>query len=283
MKSFFDFQMYFPLIPLCKHLFDVADVLKKPELRWIERLLTWVESEGRHGGFDLDDYFAFLSELRMASYNAEVCFLVKFLKETNIFLSEFKIRFWKNLKKPRAITKSPGIPTNCQLMELLSNITIQEQLHILIMVCSGRRFIDVSRIDTVGLKVLDGKFVCKIAKTKNSSLPVIFSFEFKDSDLQVNWKFYQSQFIGICQNNQKPFENTNMQKIRRMSEYTLHATRHRKALSLIRSGTSIQDTLNYIGWSSESSFKRYTKISVEDIKSFISLDATINFINSYNF
>ena len=275
--------MYFPLKPLCDQIFHVAIVLKKPELRWIERLLTWVESERRYGGFDLDDYFVFLASLRLANYIAEVCFIVKFLKETNIFISEFKIRAWKNLKKPRNICKSPGIPTNSQITKLLIQLSMPEQLHVLIMICSGRRFIDVSRIDTKTLKLLGDKFICKIEKTKTSSLPVLFSFEFSDRELLVDWKFYKARFLDICRKEEKPFENTNMQKIRRLADYTIHATRHRKALSLIREGNTIPETLNFIGWSSESSFLRYTKIPVADIKAFNSLDETVNFINSYNF
>lgn len=191
--------MFFPLKELCVHLFDVASVLKKPELRWMERLLTWVESEGFRGGFVLDDYFSYLSDLRLANYNAEVCFIVKFLKETGVFISEFKIRYWKELKKPRAISKSPGIPTSFQLLNTLSKISLLEQLHILIMICSGRRFIDVSRIEITGMKVLNNKFICKIEKTKNSSQPVIFSFEFKDDDLKIDWQYYESKFLEICQ------------------------------------------------------------------------------------
>ena len=275
--------MFFPLIPMCKHVNDVADILKKNELRWLERLLTWVQTARRFGGFDIDDYFHYLSGLRLASYNAEVCFIVKFLKETDVFISEFRIRSWKELKKPNISSKSPGIPLNSQIIKLLKNLSIQEQLHVLIMTCSGRRFIDVSRIDSKFLKSLDDKFICKIARTKTSSQPVLFSFEFKDADLLVDWEFYRSEFLKIIRSEELPFESTSMQKIRRVADYTIHATRHRKALSLIRNGSTIQETLNFIGWSSASSFKRYTKIPVADIKEFSSLDETIIFINSYNF
>ena len=275
--------MFFPTQSLCHHAVAVQSVLRKNEKVWLKRLLVWVKQYKFDGRFSLDDYFRYLSSLGFAHYPQEVCFLVKFLKETGIFISASKIRHWKSLYSHREENKSPGIPYSWQIVSLLQKIPIQEQLHVLIMVTSGRRFIDVSRIDSRKVTLLEGKFVVQIKKDKCSSSPVSFSFEFSDGDLSVDWNFYQSQFLAICQEKRFSFSNSNMQKIRREADYTLHATRHRKALSMIRNDTSIQDTLNFIGWRCNSSFERYTKLTVCDIKSFPSLDKTIEFINSFIF
>ena len=104
-----------------------------------------------------------------------------------------------------------------------------------------------------------------------------YSFNW-DSSLKLNEDFMTSLLLGLS--NKFPFEHVNRQKIANIAEFDMHSLRHRTCISMIKRGFSVDDILSQIGWSTISSFVRYSKLNILDIKEFNSTDDVIEFINN---
>ena len=118
-------------------------------------------------------------------------------------------------------------------------------------------------------------------KDKTHRTPVTFSWEWTAEFCgSEQLEALQSEFKRILTTSAYPFEEIKVNKIRKQIRFRLHGLRHQKAIRMIRDGTSIEDTMSFIGWQSKESLITYIKISTKDIKNFSSLDDCINFINS---
>jgi hypothetical protein len=126
---------------------------------------------------------------------------------------------------------------------------------------------------------LDGRYFVILEKDKMNRSTVRFSFSW-DTSLELDWATIDSWFKKLLDLREFPFISVNMQKLRRKSSFHLHGLRNRRSMYLVRSGLSIEEIKSVVGWSSDESFMRYSKINLTDIKNFGSLDSLIIYLNT---
>ena len=116
----------------------------------------------------------------------------------------------------------------------MSQLEGLDKLSVSIMIASGRRAVDVSRIVSEGVQNVEGRWFVTLGRDKVNALPVNFSFNFEDpvlggSDMSEIMKH-------ALESNDRPFCNINWQKIRKKAKFRLHSLRNRKAIKLILEG-----------------------------------------------
>ena len=250
----------------------------KPEKSWVNKLYRWFNNDE---DLVVNDYVAYLADLHQATFRQEVNFLIRLIKSTNCRVSGFEARFWRNATSERETKPKPArLPTKVQIEQLLNTLEPEEQVFVAILAASGRRSIDIIRINSKQVKNSGPKCFATIRKDKTHRTPVTFSWtweaEFNDRERMKNLKIV---FQNMLENSIYPFENVKVNKIRKRISFRLHGFRHRRAIDMIRKGSSKEDTMSYIGWASESSLTTYIKLSITDLKSFQTLEECINFIN----
>ena len=75
-----------------------------------------------------------------------------------------------------------------------------------------------------------------------------------------------------------PFANVNVQRIRRICDFKLHALRNRFAIILAIKGNSQEFIMSKVGWSSAQSFLRYVRIPVSMFSQFESYSQAYDFL-----
>ena len=251
----------------------------KPEKSWTNKLYRWF-----NGTEDLrvDDYVHYLASLQQATFRQEVNFLIRLLRAAHIEISSFEARLWRTTaNKVEILRKSARIPTHGQISRFLNDLDLREKMFILILSASGRRSVDISRINSSQVKFMGDKCFATVHKDKTHRHPVTFSWEWnQDFYSQIQLEHLQSEFLKMLRTEQHPFGTVKVNKLRCKVKFRIHGFRHRKAIDLIRKGHSAEETMSYIGWQSQDSLTNYIKLSISDLKSFDSLEQCINFINN---
>ena len=145
------------------------------------------------------------------------------------------------------------------------------------MAASGRRAIDISRIQKKATFYSDDKWFVTLDKDKQNALPVNFSFKFDDV-LFEEMAQLQKRLSSAFQKSDAPFNRVNWQKLRRKAEFRLHSLRNRKAIKLILEGLSVQEVQIALGWSDLKSLQRYLKISPDAIRILNSYEKVLSVI-----
>lgn len=249
------------------------------EKSWVNKLYRWFV-----GNEDLiiDDYVAYLLSLEQATYRQEINFLIRLLKNSEIKISEFEARLWRNAGGDREpFKKSARLPTEPQIRDLIVTLPEVEKIYILILAASGRRSVDICRINSRNVKKINATWFATIKKDKTHNKPVTFSWEWPmelcGSDQLGR---LSTEFENMLAKSVYPFDQVKVHKIRKIIPFRLHGLRHRCAIRMIREGFSVEDTMSFIGWQTVESLTTYIKISTKALKTFKSLDDCINFINS---
>ena len=248
------------------------------EVCWLNRLSRFIVWNSTLETVSLDDYVAILSEKGLVNYRQELGFIIKFIGEFEE-ISSFTRRFFFRLQSHH-LTKHRRqiLPTSAAIEKLLARSDIVEYLFILSLSSSGRRSIDFINLKSENVRFLDGRYYVTLEKDKMNSSPVRFSFEW-DKTLKFDSVSIDSWFGKLLQLQAKPFLSVNMQRLRRRAGFHLHGLRNRKSLQLIRADESVEEVKSIVGWSSDDSFIRYTKLNLFDIKKFDSLDSLILYLN----
>lgn len=252
----------------------------KTEKSWINKLYRWLE--GSDSDFYFDDYIKFLVSLRQQTFSIEISFWVRLLRNIGMTMTDFEVRFWKKSGDEIEVCyKSARIPTESQITDLIQKSTNVEKVFLLILHNSGRRSVDIARINSDQVKQQGSKYYATIPKDKTHQNSVTFSWSWSDSPAGLNFELSQlrNYFQHLLESEKYPFQNVKINAIRKSISWRLHGLRHRKAIQMIRSGHSVHETMSSIGWSSVISFTRYTKLAVLDLKSFSSTENCIKFIN----
>lgn len=246
--------------------------LKKSEVTWINRLNEWAKISD---SFNLDSYMKGLASLELVAFRSEVSFIYKFCREFEN-ISPFQARFWLSLERPRKKRNKLKIPSDEEIKNSMPKLKQKEQLFLAIMVSSGRRGADVRRIKSSKVVIREEAVEVTVERDKTSSVPVTFSFSWDRSvfgNLSPSLK-------NTCSENENPFLNISGQRLRRVLPFSLHACRNRRALQLIFEGQSIEETCSAIGWSTQSSFVRYTRLSLTEIRKTPDFGKVIEKVNN---
>lgn len=257
----------------------LENVLFRNEKCWLNRFsrsINWTNDEL----VSLDDYVKWLSSKNFASFKQELGFLLKFIGEFQI-ISPFDKRHLFRLQSSIVVRRKQEIPTTIMIQDVMTKLNVHEQIFLLVLCSCGRRSIDLVRLDTKHLKIVDNKFFVRLDRDKSNSNPVRFSFSW-DLSINVDWRFYDKVFKKLLEIKSRPFKNVSVQRIRRKAKevgFHLHGTRNRKALQLIKDGFELEKIKQIVGWCSDDSLERYSKLSAFDVCKFSSLDEAIKFIN----
>ena len=148
--------------------------LKSSEKTWIKRVLVFLGPDDDF--LDFDDYMYALSRLKLKNYKQETVFLLNLLSECGFPVSRVRSRFYKNLDQDVKVqTSSPRIVTSDQIVDVFQLLEQNYALFFAILASCGRRGIDVKRINTSQVSILNQKFIVRIPKDKaNSSLRSFF-------------------------------------------------------------------------------------------------------------
>ena len=146
------------------------------------------------------------------------------------------------------------------------------------MAASGRRAIDISRIQTKAILFTKGRWFTTLEKDKKNSLPVNFSFNFDDTLFKSSWSLNEQLRITIATTG-SPFVDINWQKLRRKATFRLHSLRNRKAVKLILAGQSSHEVQMALGWADLKSLQRYLKISPDAIRTLNSYEKVLSVIH----
>lgn len=209
--------------------------------------------------------------------------------ECGVSISKVRVRFYKNLDSDvKFICSLPRLVTSDQIVKLFHVLDDNQALFLAVLASCGRRGIDVKRIVSSQISILNNKYLVRIMRDKVNTSPVNFTIVW-DTSLDLPWNFIDTSFRQIIQKSKHyPFAEVKTEKIRSVIKsnfgenngFVLHSLRNRCALRLVRLGWTTDEVLSYIGWNTLASFKRYTKLNIHDIREFDSLDLCINCINN---
>ena len=128
------------------------------------------------------------------------------------------------------------------------------------MIASGRRAVDIIRIQSSAVTQQNGVFFVTLEKDKQNSLPVNFAFDFADALFEDSQNCAE-RLTKILDQSEEPFKMVSLQAIRRKAAFRLHSLRNRKAIKSILAGLSIHEIQMALGWSDLKSLQRYLKLS----------------------
>ena len=181
---------------------------------------------------------------------------------------------------PSLAQKSPkNLVTDAQLDRLLQRLDPEHQTWLAVLILSGRRQGDLKNITRHGVTNSEGMCYVILPKDKMSQNSLVaFNFEWK-WNLKTELRPLRVRFFKMLQEREKPFENINIQRVRRLCEFRLHALRNRKAIQLAIDGYSDDQIMSNIGWACKTSLLRYTQVPTVVLRSFSTYDEALEFIN----
>ena len=138
----------------------------------------------------------------------------------------------------------------------------------------------MNKMTAASLKYDDNVTFVILPKDKMHQNSMI-SFQFQWIwNLSFDLQPLKHEFFRLFSNFEKPFSNINIQSVRRKCDFKLHALRNRKAILLAIEGRSKEYIMNTIGWSSEQSLMRYTRVPIQILNKFNSYDEALTFIRN---
>ena len=175
-----------------------------------------------------------------------------------------------------------NLATDEDIRDLLGKINGQEFLWVVLMIITGRRAVDISRMKFEKVTLYSGKVGVMIPKDKSSSRPVSFEFEWEEFDVddcnitEMKLKFEKSciEARGYVIQPENSGKNRQQcltimkQRIARKSNFNLHALRSRRAVICLMKGRSESLVKSKIGWRSEEMVRYYTILSADQICQF---------------
>ena len=247
------------------------------EITWLNRLSKHISWHDKSNSFNLTSYVKKLALLRLVNFKQEVKFIIRFLSEfveISVFIKRHLLRLQLSIVHRKQI-----LPTSGLIYDSLKSMNVVEQLFMLVLASSGRRSTDIFNVKSSNIVVSGKNFSVKLDRDKMNDRPVKFIFSW-DKSLNIDWQNVDFYFKKLLSLETRPFQSVSVQRLRRISSFHIHGLRNRRSLLLIRDGLSVEEVKSAVGWSSDQSFLRYTKINIVDIKRFLSLDELIEYLNS---
>ena len=149
------------------------------------------------------------------------------------------------------------------------------------MAISGRRSVDLLRLQWSGIRINEKRVSAVIGKDKTHRNSLVsFTFDLDEYDLPLGKSdFIKHLKIGVKHGKGAVFKNFKKQQVTTKSKtFRIHALRNRKAISMLIKGSSVEDVKSKIGWATTASLLRYTKVSINFITTFKSYSSLVKFL-----
>ena len=188
---------------------------------------------------------------------------------------------------------SKDLVSNDQLEKVLNYLKKEklwaEQVWIMLVTITGRRFKDIGRLKWKNVTLTKDGVFCLVNKDKCSKFKnVNFGFLWNDWDLQFDLVEFKSWLISnklagakgfvVKDVNNEKLANNMKQRIKRKGGFRLHSIRNRRAIVLLINGKSEEATRAKIGWKNLNTLYRYTIINSDEIKKCKSYENCRNLI-----
>ena len=176
--------------------------LNSKEKTWCIRFLEYSASMN---SVDLLAYATHIAELNLVAFKAEIRFIVKIVRESGIEVNPFALRFLLSLEKEKP-RPSIFLPKTKHMVEVFSKLSVKAKLVFILLSVTGRRQIDIKRIQSKDVKFARQKIFFKVSKSKTSNLPLHFFADLSERDefldsidfgLVSHLKKVQSRFIYL--------------------------------------------------------------------------------------
>ena len=261
---------------------DRRGLLNSKETGWSRRLIKWLHESGLYSEndqlmFEPSDYVAYLKTLRLSAHQSEVYYLCRIFRIAEYPVNHFELRSWK-LMEP-VIRDRKVLPSTSVIRSNLLKLDLMDGLFLLLLYVSGRRSIDLIRLQSNNVTVHDDnvQIVLEYCKTKRHSTTYFFSIL---HDLAIDDLPYLQLLGRLLRNSAKPFENFSVSKLALKLTFTPHTLRSCRAIHLVLEGLSFTDVMSRIGWSSENTFKHYVRLPTTSIVQLGNFDTVVAQINS---
>ena len=261
---------------------DRRGLLNKKEQGWSRRLFKWLAdcslySDTEDFKIDPIEYINHLKTLSLSAHQSEVFYLCRVFQLSDYPVNDFELRSWKNVDP--VVRERKVLPSTEVIRDNLSKLEMIEGLFLILLYVSGRRSIDLLRLESKNVNVVGNEvhIVLEFCKTKRHSTSYNFTIL---HDLEVNDLPYLQLFGHLLKNFVKPFEGFNVPKFASKLSFTPHTLRSCRAIHLVLEGLKMADVMLRIGWSSETTFKHYIRIPVTSIMRTKDFDTVVSQINS---
>ena len=197
----------------------------------------------------------------------------------------------RELQEPHPLAKSKqyqekDLPSDEQLKNILDTSSTSEKIWLAILIMSGRRGVDVSRLRWRNVQVFPDQLTCVMEKDKaNRSTPTAFVCKFKDMDVeganneeiisalieQKNKKKGSDYVVEIESDGKMSRDHLFKifkQKLTRKIEFCIHGIRRRRAVIELLTGKTEDRVSSKIGWRSKKSLLTYVMLSSDQIDCF---------------
>ena len=256
------------------------------EIGWCRRLISWLLENGYydtdlsgqpvHKGFEVSLYIDYLRTLGLSAHKVEVQFFCYLLHLSKCTVNKFEYRSWC-ISEPRK-TRAVSLPVLEELASTIRNLSDDDGLFILLLFLSGRRSIDLKRLETRNVTVEGDRvhILLDYCKTRRHVTSYFFDFA---TDLPIDVEYYQRHFAALLLNNVQPFLNYDVEKLRTKISFKLHGLRSARAIFLLLEKLSPQIVQNRIGWACETTFKSYIRLPVSSILELGNYTAVADLLN----
>ena len=163
-----------------------------------------------------------------------------------------------------------SLPSDAELLAIFKCCKEQTtRLGFFLLIVSGRRSVDISRLDFKNLKIKGNAVYCLLPREKSNRVPTSITFDITDDIWPKGIQTTQRKVLSrFAHTNHKPLGTNWLSSLRKLMQnqkvqWTLHSIRYRKAIKLACSNVSDVDIMKQLSWSSEASLKRYTVISTD--------------------
>ena len=255
-------------------------LLVSKERGWCRRILTWMKENQLYENrlvFEPSIYIDHLRSLQLKAHQAEITFLCRIFQLSGYEVNYFENRSWKIVEPQIRIRKA--LPTTSVIRNDLSKLDLFEGLFVLLLYVSGRRSIDLIRLKSSNVTVVDDdvNIILEYCKTKKKLSSYKFTIV---HDLEMDDLPHLKLFATLLQQRAFPFENINISKIALKLSFTPHTLRSCRAIQLVLQGLSVPEVMSQIGWSEESTYKHYIRLPTSSILKLNNFDKVVTKINS---
>ena len=277
------------LLSQVRSLVPHAPALVRAGLNRLDRFLTRRLNVGKQK-IKTWKIYKKLAASGLSKARSEIKFFSKILKSMNLFTLHTELeegdalRLCKTKSAPKPSKVLVGrdeFEINCK--KLMSEGRGRYVLAFYIMIASGRRLIDVSRITSNFVRRIDLlQFYVRLSHDKSTNSAVHFTIDF--DSLPIGWSLFTpavlaEQFSALIGSTPTPFSGFSAISWAREISFHVHDLRSIKALSLTLAGASNDDICATIGWRCHKSLNRYRQLSRGEILKIGSLDLVLVRIN----
>ena len=235
-----------------------------------------------------------LVELKLTSFKKDLSFLLKLLKVlgwSEVELSWIRATGLAKSKKITYTKRHTVFPDTSTFQKGLSGLLAdgkaQAALFVCMVISSGRRGVEVSRLKIENLSWIDEKLVGKLEWSKTSVKPVVFEMDF---DQVKEWlepvvsigKVKDSIRAMMQENSGLMFSETIHKNLGKKLGYSLHALRTVKAVFMLRAGHSDSEIKNQLGWVDDRMLLRYVRMDPRILKTQTSMDEAMKIVMKFS-